>query len=133
MLIFECPRFLQRQLCVTVDSYALRIGIYIRLESMDFWSERSACASAEVAIVLGIFRFAASQYLLLSACLPVRLFQLAIYKDDIHCASSTTLCRTGFLVPNFLEAENLLKIRCKMYYRAPSTLIYCLNISLSVA
>ena len=46
-----------------------------------------------------VFRGAASQYLLLSARPPDRppacLFQLAIYKDDIHCASSMTLCRTG--------------------------------------
>ena len=51
-------------------------------------------------ISLPFFRGAASQYLLLSvclsACLPARLFQLAFYKDDILCASSTTLCRTGF-------------------------------------
>ena len=36
-------------------------------------------------------------------------------------------------VPNALEAQNLPKIWFKMYDGTPSKLIYCLNISLSVA
>jgi hypothetical protein len=36
-------------------------------------------------------------YLCLPVFLPARLFQLALYKDNIRCDSSTTLYRAGLL------------------------------------